>query len=133
MKLKHLLSFYLMVSITGVLNAQNYPEGVYRSLVITETCLATSASGFVEITNMGDKAVRLSEFKLAYSRGGDSGNFQIFDVWNDVWGSTYYDYMFLPDRMLAPGESFVITGAYDVGPRIYKETLGRGVGGSERP
>jgi hypothetical protein len=131
MKLKLLL---FLTIFPGILNAQvvcNYPEGVITTLVITEARFTSTADGFVEITNLGTKPVNLKEFKLGRLVPWVRSS-QINDLCNDQWYVTTGDYMFLPDRILEPGKSFVITNAYDYGPEHYKMGVGR-LGGSERP
>ena len=63
-----------------------------------------------------------------------SSHTPILDVFNDPWipQNSANDTWMLPDVELAPGESFVITGAYDFGPRQYK-LKPPGLGASERP
>ncbi|HDR50040.1 MAG TPA: T9SS type A sorting domain-containing protein [Mariniphaga anaerophila] len=131
MKLKLLL---FSMFFTGIIHAQvvcEYPEGVITTLVITEARFQSPAVGYIELTNLGDEPVNLKEFKLGrltpWSRSSS-----VNDLCNDPWYTETGDYMFLPDRVLEPGESFVITNAYDYGPVHYKEGLGR-LGGSERP
>ena len=132
MKLKFLL-FSLFIS--GIINAQQivceYPEGVITSLVITEARMFNTSEAYLEITNMGENSVRLSEFKLGQLRAHSTTR-PVIDLCNDGWHNTVEGYMFLPDRMLDPGKSFVVTNAYDYGPIHYKEGMGR-LGGSERP
>src|SRR5690606_38453186 len=55
----------------------------------------------------------------------------INDLCNDPWYTSRQEWMFLPNRMLAPDKSFVLTFAYDYNSIHYKEGLGR-LGGSER-
>jgi len=131
MKLKFLL---FLTIFAGILNAQvvcEYPEGVITTLVITEARFTSDAEGYIEITNLGTEPVNLSEFKLGrlvvWVRSS-----AINDLCNDPWFTSTGDYMFLPDRMLDPGKSFVMTNGYDFGPVRYKEGLGR-LGGNQRP
>ncbi len=112
MKLKFLLIFLLFV---GVLKAQE----PYRSLIITESRANASPDNYVEITNVGDQAVQLSEFKFAKMTPWAPA---VLDLYNDQWNPGN-EWFFLPERILEPGESFVITGAYDFGPRMYQERV----------
>jgi hypothetical protein len=131
MKLKLLL---FLTVFAGILNAQvvcDYPEGVITSLVITEARFTSTADGFVEITNLGTEPVNLKEFKLGRLVPWVRAS-QVNDLCNDQWFVETGDYMFLPDRVLQPGESFVITNAYDYSPEHYKMGVGR-LGGNERP
>ncbi len=131
MKSKILL---LSLFFAGIMNAQivcDYPEGVETSLIITEIRLNPRADGYIEITNVGNSPVSLSNFKVGRLNSYIAASSPIFDLCSDPW---YFEdsYIFLPGRMLEPGKSYVITNAYDYGPRHYKAGLGR-LGGSERP
>jgi hypothetical protein len=131
MKLKLLL---FLTVFAGMLNAQvvcDYPEGVITSLVITEARFTSTADGFVEITNLGTDPVNLKEFKLGRLVPWVRAS-QVNDLCNDQWYVETGDYLFLPDRVLQPDESFVITNAYDYGPERYKMGVGR-LGGNQRP
>jgi len=121
MKLKILL--FLMM-LTGMLHAQE----PYRSLIITESRANASPDNYVEITNVGDVPVQLSEFKFGKMTPWTD---PVLDLENDPWnpGESYF---FLPERILEPGESFVITGAYDFGPRQYYNKVA-GFEGNQRP
>jgi hypothetical protein len=121
MKLRLLL--FLML-IAGILNAQE----PYRSLVITESRANASPDNYVEITNMGNQSIQLSEFKFGKVTPWSPA---ILDLYNDPWvpGNEWF---FLPERILEPGESIVITGAYDFGPRQYYKKVA-GFEGSQRP
>ncbi len=131
MKLRFLL---LMTFISGIINAQvvcEYPEGVITTLVITEARLQPDAEAYLELTNLGTAPVNLREFKVG-KLSPWSRTSVINDLCNDQWYTNTGDYMFLPNRVLLPGESFVITNAYDYGPVHNKLGAGR-LGGSERP
>ncbi len=123
MRLKFLLFSALFI---GVLQAQE----PYRQLMITEVYTQRPDRNYCEITNRGNKTINLGEFKfgtLNLSHG------RIYDVHNDPWVPQNAESVFmLPDVELAPGESYVITGAYDFGPRQYK-LRPPGLGASERP
>src|SRR5690554_6535274 len=85
----------------------------YRNLVISEAFVHWETS-YIEITNMGDRDINLKEFKL----GGGRSTSIPENLFEDPWSSSYR--MFLPDFVLKPGESYVITSAFDFGPREYK-------------
>ncbi len=117
----------------GILNAQivcDYPEGVITDLVITEARFTSANDAYVEITNMGSQPIRLSEFKYG-TLTPYSSTWVIKDMCNDPWYTTVFIYMFLPDRLLDPGKSFVLTTAYDYNPVHFKEGAGQ-LGGAER-
>lgn len=131
MKLKLLLFLMLFA---GILNAQvvcEYPDGVITTLIITEARFTSEAEAYVEITNLGTEPVRLSEFKLGRLTPWVRSS-AVNDLCNDPWFTDTGDYIFLPDKMLDPGKSFVITNGYDFGPVRYLEGLGR-LGGNQRP
>ncbi len=131
MRLKLLL---FSVFVAGILNAQvvcTYPEGVNTSLIISEARMTSNGDAYMEITNMGTETIRLSDFKFGTLNPWVRSS-AVNDVCNDPWYTDTHDYMFLPDRTLEPGKSFVITNAYDYGPEHYVMGMGR-LGGSERP
>lgn len=110
MKLKLLPLLLLLASF---LNAQE----PYRHLMITEACLMNPYLSYVELTNMGDKTINLSEFKFG-TLGLDHA--PILDLYNDPWGPGQVSQsFFLPDVNLEPGQTYVITAAFDFGPRQY--------------
>ena len=114
MKLKFLLFSMLLAF---VLNAQE-PN---RSLIISEVRLTGwDNEKYVEITNMGNSDVNLSEFKFGNMRPWAS---PVFDVWNEPWVPEGDRSFMLPEKVLKPGESFVITGAWDYGPAMYKNSV----------
>jgi hypothetical protein len=61
MKLKHLLFLMLL---GGILNAQE----PYRSLIISESRTSAQPDNYIELTNMGDEAINLQEFKFGAIR-----------------------------------------------------------------
>lgn len=107
MRLK-LLLFALLVSV-GILNAQT-PPAAYNKLLLTEAYLGGANIAYFEITNMGDQSVNLKEFKFAELR-----------PWgNPPWEHPADRWWMLPDYVLAPGKSFVITGEWEFGPRQFR-------------
>lgn len=117
----HLLKLYKMKKIlllillfSGIAQAQE----PYRQLLITET-FNQGAYGYTyyELTNMGDKTINLSEFKL-----GANYSQSVLQTPEVPWkpnGSAFL--MRLPDYILKPGQSFLMTEAYDYGPKTYKQ------------
>ena len=108
---KFLLCFLLL---PWILNAQE----PYRQLLITET-LNQGAYGYTyyELTNMGNTSINLKEFKLG-------GNYvqSVLQTPELPWrpnGTSHL--MRLPDFVLNPGETFLMTEAYDFGPAVYKQ------------
>jgi len=111
MKLKILL-FLLVAMVTGMLNAQE----PYRNLIISEIRSHAWWNTHVELTNMGDKTVDLSEFRMGRK-------IRVLDVHNTAdWtpGTDARDvWMWLPKVTLAPGESWVMAAVVDFGPEQY--------------
>ncbi|MEI7526946.1 MAG: hypothetical protein WCJ95_21540, partial [Mariniphaga sp.] len=112
MKLKLLLLFLLVVGFGALVNAQSLnATKPYNNLIITEIEYHDTYMAYFEITNMGTETIDLSEFQ-----------------WQHVpaWAMPYNGYgpsdaMILPAKMLAPGESFVISSAYDYNPKMWKK------------
>jgi hypothetical protein len=117
-----LFSIFLLSS---VLNAQE----PYRNLIISEARMSGQESNHVELTNMGDEPVNLGEFKFGLMRPWIPE--PVLDVWNDPWIPEGNRMFMLPDVVLQPGESFVITSAYDFGPTQYNNKVD-GFEGSQR-
>ncbi len=115
MKLK-LVLFALFLS--GSILAQE----TIKSLVITEARLNNQIDTYIEITNMDDESVNLKDFKLGNLT---PWNMPVNNVFKDPWITDKTRYFMLPDFVLKPGKSFVVTLAYDFGPEQYaKKTLG---------
>jgi hypothetical protein len=108
MKLKFLL-FILLLS-AGVLNAQD----TIRSLVITESRMSGGPQNYLEITNMGDKPVQLSQFELGH-----------MTPWSPLplFTNEANNFMRLPEKLLQPGESFVIAARSEFGPKQFAKGL----------
>jgi hypothetical protein len=95
MKLKLLLLLLLM---NGVLCAQD----TIRTLIITEVRMDHPPYAYVEITNVGNDAIQLSNFEF--------GNLK---YWDAPYSPPPGQYFMLPEKLLQPGESFVIANFYD--------------------
>jgi len=100
MRLKLLL---LTLLISGGIFAQDTIP--YRSLVITEARLNAQPDNYVEITNMGDQAVNLKDFKLGTIR---PWNLAITDVFTSPWVPDNNRYIMLPDYVLEPGKVLLL-------------------------
>ncbi|MBT3383265.1 MAG: T9SS type A sorting domain-containing protein [Prolixibacteraceae bacterium] len=122
MKLKLLLFLFLFS--TGIINAQD----TIRSLVITEARSDGQPENFIELTNMGDQPVDLSQFEFGLMRPWAN---PVLDVWNDPWTPEGNRFFMLPEVILQPGESWVITTAYDFGRAQYLKKV-PGFEGNER-
>ena len=106
MKLKLLLFAVLMSG--GLLKAQD----TIRTLIITEIRTTHHEEDFVEITNIGDEAVQLSDFEFGLIR-----------CWNNIpWTPENPDRSFmLPEKVLQPGESYVMATVCEFGPMRFRE------------
>ncbi|MFH0756751.1 MAG: T9SS type A sorting domain-containing protein [Bacteroidota bacterium] len=99
MKRKLLLLFLLVAG--GLLYAQD----TIRTLLITEAHLGTPNICFVEISNVGEDAIQLSDFELGRDQHNDFIN---------------ADHIRLPDKMLQPGESFLVATVRDFTTYAYQ-------------
>lgn len=123
MKLKFLL---LLMMVSGIM----YSQEPYRNLIISEARMDGQRDIHVELTNMGDKDINLSEFKFVLMRPWIPK--PILDVWNDPWVPEGKHFFMLPDKILKPEESFVMTTALDFEPRQYYNRID-GYEGGQRP
>lgn len=112
MKLKLLLLFLVVVGFGALVKAQPVkpPTQLYRHLIITEALQASTPDNYVEFTNMGDSIINLNEFEFGH-----------IGPWNLPWSPPENNYFMLPNKMLAPGESYVISTAMVVSPRLWKK------------
>ncbi len=106
MKFK-LLLFSLLLS-CGIMSAQD----TIKTLVITEARLDRADDNYVELTNMGDAPVNLSQFEF-----GRIGPWvRPTEAWNPVDA-----YMMLPDTLLQPGATYVMGVREDWRPVMEKK------------
>jgi len=96
MKLKLLLFTLLLMS--GIMSAQQ----ANRSLMITEVRFDRADQSYVEITNMGNMPIDLSEFE-----------FGVISAWTVHYEAEEGNWMMLPEVILMPGESYVIASVLD--------------------
>jgi len=101
MRLKLLL--IIMVLSTGILEAQD----TIRTLIISEALTFRADASYVEITNIGNDPVQLSNFKLG-TMGPYTGEY--FTSTTEIW---------LPEKELQPGESFTIASVLDFTEKMY--------------
>lgn len=87
---------------TSPVTAGTIPEP-YRNLIFTEVRMDDTRFNYVELTNMGAQAVNLQDFEM--------GN---IDPWTQPWNPNPDYSVRLPDRILAPGESFLIASITEV-------------------
>jgi hypothetical protein len=99
MKLKLLLSV-LLLTIGSMVHAQD----TIRSLIISEALMRSWPWAYIELTNMGDEDIQLANFRV--------GKIEPWD--NVLWTPRSRSRIFwLPERILKPGESFLIANVYD--------------------
>jgi len=123
MRLKFLL-------LTLLLSGGIFAQDTIRSLVITESRMTAQPDCYIELTNMGDNAVNLKDFKLGLIRPWAT---PILNVFTDPWiPETQERYIMLPDFVLEPGKSFVVTTAYDFAADQYAKKV-PGFEGGETP
>ncbi|MBN2215658.1 MAG: T9SS type A sorting domain-containing protein [Bacteroidales bacterium] len=98
MKLKLLL--FSLLFFCGVLTAQD----TIKTLVISECRIDDQREAYAEFTNMGTENINLSDFE-----------FGRVDAWTVAKPDSIpnANWIMLPDRELAPGESFVVAGVHE--------------------
>jgi hypothetical protein len=79
----------------------------YRNLIFTEVRMDDARHTFAEITNMGNVAVNLKDFELGS-----------ITPWDQPWYPPSNGQIMLPDKILQPGESFLIATFDDVPFRL---------------
>jgi hypothetical protein len=121
MRLK-LLLFTMLLSV-GV-----FAQEAYRGLIITESRINATPDNYVEITNVGDKAVNLKDFKLGKMTPWSTA---VNDVFNDPFTPGTNEQMRLPDFVLEPGKSFVVATAYDFADEKYRMKIAGYEGGQQ--
>ena len=121
MRLKFLL-FTMLLSV-GV-----FAQEAYRGLIITESRMSGTPDNYVEITNVGNQAVNLKEFELGKVTPWSTA---INDVFNDPFTPGTFEQMRLPDFVLEPGKSFVVTTAYDFADEKYRMKIAGYEGGKQ--
>lgn len=102
MRTKILLFLFLLTC--GVLNAQD----TIRTLVISEARLDDHRVAYCEIANVGTEDINLAEFE-----------FGIIGAWTVPWEAGDNNWLMLPEKTLAPGETFIICSAFDFYPEQY--------------
>lgn len=116
MKLNFLLLFLVVLGFCGMGHAQTTKP--YTQLLITESQQATAEHNYVEFTNMGSETINLKNFEFGYNGAWDGGTNNPFPQVGR--GTTNPGFIFLPDKELAPGQSFVIAMAMDYNPENYR-------------
>jgi hypothetical protein len=109
MKLK-LLLFVFLLTTGGMVQAQD----TIRSLIISEANMRAWPWAYLELTNMGDEDVQLANFRV--------GKIEPWD--NVLWTPRSTDRIFwLPERILKPGESFLIANVYDYNLELHAKGI----------
>lgn len=104
MRLKLLLLLLFASSLT-------FGQEPYRNLIFSEVNISEHHFTYFELTNMGDKTIDLSEFEVG-----------VVTPWTAPWttadtvtGSPGADYKIrLPKKMLAPGESYLVSAWWNL-------------------
>jgi hypothetical protein len=112
-----LLLFTLLLT-CGILQAQV----VNRSLLITEARMDRNNTSYIELTNMGGTAINLKDYEVG-SVGPWTNRTDTIDI--TKW-FTNPSYIMLPDRMLQPGETFLIASVFDYGPKAWAKDPTKG-------
>lgn len=100
-----------------------YAQDTIRTLVITEAKMDRAEQSYVELTNMGDVPLNLSDFEF--------GRISPWDGMSDPWPETPTNrnnaatIERLPDVVLAPGESYVIGVVSDFTEKNYARDVAR--------
>ncbi|HPR32630.1 MAG TPA: T9SS type A sorting domain-containing protein [Prolixibacteraceae bacterium] len=77
-------------------------QEAYMNLIFSEIRMDRADHSYVELCNMGNKTVNLSEFELGH-----------ISPWEEAFFAGEEGFMRLPDHNLAPGESYVIANVSD--------------------
>ncbi len=102
MKTRLLIFAFLMVA--GILNAQD----TIRTLVISEARLDAAHFAYVELSNVGETTLNLSDFE-----------FGSINPWTQPYLPGVNVWFMLPNRTLDPGKSFVIAKIDDYNPEMW--------------
>ncbi len=123
MKLKTLL--VILLAFTGIVHAQD----TIRSLIISEACLRNNRWAYAEITNMGDEDVQLADFTFGRIDPWDC----TVNLTGEGWVPRQPNHAFrLPERILAPGETFLIASVFDYSLELHDKGIDTpGSGSSE--
>jgi hypothetical protein len=106
-----LVVFFVLAVMAGI-QAQDTRYDTIPGLIISEVRLNTNDYTYIELANADDHDINLKGFKIATS--------YYYNLLPD-WGPTGYAY--LPDKVLQPGETFVVAQVADLGDQNYNEGL----------
>jgi len=100
---------YFLLLFLFIFRALSAQIDTIKTLIITEVRLDDARETYVEITNVGDKPVNLKDFEVG-----------VVGAWTPGYNAVGNDYRLrLPDKILQPGECFVIAAVYDYNPKMY--------------
>jgi hypothetical protein len=93
----------------------------YRQVIFSEVYVAGALNSYAEITNVGDSTVNLKEFNLWGCREPSNNVSQVvrdeegnlINVYYSNWLQPNKNWVNLPDQLLKPGESFLISNVFD--------------------
>lgn len=108
MKSKLLLLFLVVMGFGALVKAQTTKP--YTNLIITEALSTSSPDNYVEFTNMGTETIDLSNFEFGH-----------IGAWDIPWNPGTNQSFILPEKMLAPGQSYVIATYFAFGPKMWKK------------
>jgi len=108
MRAKFYLLLSLLLTYLGAIFAQVSVDTI-KTLIITEVRLDDARETYVEITNVGNNPVNLKDFEVGVVGAWTAGYNQVGDAYR----------LRLPDKVLQPGECFVIAAVYDFNPEMY--------------
>jgi hypothetical protein len=102
---------FLLLAITAGIQAQDRWDTI-PGLIISEIRLATAELTYIELANADDVAINLKGFKIATSY-----------YYSGAVNQGPTGFAFLPDKVLQPGETFLIAQVNDLGDLNYNEKL----------
>ncbi len=110
MKKFTVLIMFLILAIGAGIQAQDTRWDTIPGLIISEIRLTISPLCYIELANADDIAINLKDFKLStgylYNMAGQTSGFA-----------------YLPDKVLQPGETFLVATVSDLGDHNYSENL----------
>jgi hypothetical protein len=108
----------LFVLLTSVSMAQ--AQDTIRSLIISEACLRNNRWAYAEITNMGNDDVQLANFTFGRIDPWEA----VVNLTGEGWVPRHPNHAFrLPERILAPGESFLIASVFDYSLELHAKGI----------
>jgi hypothetical protein len=102
---KRILFLVLMLGCMQLLTAQE----PYKNLIFSEVRMDNHHQSYAELTNMGDRDINLAEFELG-----------AIEPWTEPWYPVENNYIMLPEKILHPGESFLIATVFEVADSLAK-------------